>query len=229
MANPFPQMPPSCSRDDFSSRGATVRAALCLPGGAARVPGVVVLHGCGGFNTFDHRLAVELPQAGVATLYIDYFDPTPAPSSRGFCSGGGALEGAFSVWGQEVVDALATLKRAARVDSARVGLVGWSLGGGLAVASAAAGAVKLQALVGFSTGAFGSVSGVANLPPTLLLSGGTHDAIPLSSTEQLYRALRAAGVPATLYVYPDGVHQWPTKQGSAGIAVAERFLHRRLG
>ena len=222
-------MPPSCSRDDFSSRGASVRAALCLPGGVTRVPGVVVLHGCGGFNTFDHRLAVDLPRAGIATLYVDYFDPTPAPSRRGFCGAGPQLEGAFSVWAQEVVDAIAALKRAPRVDREHVGLVGWSLGGGLAVASAEASAVKLQALVGFSTGAFGAVNGAANLPPTLLLSGGVHDAIPLASTEELYRALRVARVPATLYVYPGGVHQWPGRQGAAGIAVAERFLHERLG
>ena len=228
-ATPFPRMPSSCSRDDFSSSRATVRAALCLPAGAARGPGVVVLHGCGGFDTFDHRLATELPRAGIATFYVDYFDPTPALSRRGFCGAGPALDSAFSVWGQEVVDALATLKRSPRIDPARVGLVGWSLGGGLAVGTAESGAVKVQALVGFSTGAFGPVSGARNVPPTLLLSGGVHDAIPLSSTEELYRAIRAARVPAMLYVYAGGVHQWPGKQGSAGIAVTERFLRHRLG
>ena len=76
--------------------------------------------------------------------------------------------------------------------------------------------------MGFSTGSFGAESIASALPPTLLLSGGDTDAIPL------YRALRAAHVPAELYVYPHGSHNWPGKQGRTGIARAARFLKRYL-
>ena len=61
----------------------------------------------------------------------------------------------------------------------------------------------------------------------MLLSGGDTDAIPLQ-TLPLYRALRGAHVPAELYVYPHGSHNWPGKQGRAGIARAARFLEHYL-
>jgi dienelactone hydrolase len=111
-----------------------------------------------------------------------------------------------------------------------VGVVGWSLGGGLAVQAAlAAHATKpFAALVGFSTGAFGATSVASELPPTMLLSGGRNDAIPLQETLPLYDALKAAHVPATLFVYPHGSHNWPGKQGTEGIAHAAAFLRRYL-
>jgi dienelactone hydrolase len=224
----FPRLPRECSRSDYSSSGVLVRAALCLPSGSAMVPAAIVLHGCGGFDTFDHRLAVELPQAGIATLYVDYFAPTPPPGRKGFCGGGGG--DAFAVWQREVVAAAAHLRRQARVEPRRVAVVGWSLGGGLALATSAEHPRLFQARVAFSTGVPPGirVHAVHGTPPTLLLSGGPGDAIPLAWTQHLYRILRAAGVKVTLYDYGHGVHTWPHAQGSVGVAVAERFLRRAL-
>ena len=36
-------------------------------------------------------------------------------------------------------------------------------------------------------------------------------------------------MPASLYVYGNGSHTWPGKQGTAGIAKAAAFLRARLG
>lgn len=230
-AAPFPRMPPHCVASDYRSGGARVRAAVCLPAGRTPAPVAIVLHGCGGFDTFDHRLAVDLPRAGVATMYIDYFDPTPPPGRKGWCNGGGdggSAQDVFAVWQREVVDAAAHLRTVPRVDASRIALVGWSLGGGVAVATALSDKGLFRALVGFSTGFFGAPGDLAGMPPTLLLSAGRHDAIPLAATEDLYRALRSAGDRASLYDYGDGVHSWPGAQGTAGIAVAERFLDRTL-
>jgi dienelactone hydrolase len=179
----------------------------------------------------DHRLAVDLPKAGIATLYVDYFDPTPPPGRFGFCNARGAFETAFPIWQQEVFDAATSLRHESGIDPKRIGLVGWSLGGGLAVQTAASGRGSFRALVGFSTGFFGGGGGAGNLrdlPPTLLLSGGDRDAIPLSATRELYDLIRSAGVPASLFVYKNGSHRWPGRQGTAGIDATERFLHRIL-
>ncbi len=226
----------NCSRSDFTSAGVRVRAELCRATTDKRAGlGVVVLHGCGGFSTFDHRLAVTLPARGVSTLYVDYFGPTPAPGPHGFCHARGAGTTAFQIvdvfarWQQVVRDAGSALRRTPGVDPHAVGLVGWSLGGGLAVETARTEPGRFAAVAAFSTGGgrFESAAAV-KLPPTLLLSGGTRDAIPLSATLALYDAARAAGSHVELFVYPHGSHDWPGPQGTAGIERAARFLRSKL-
>jgi dienelactone hydrolase len=191
---------------------------------------VVVLHGCGGFSTFDHRLVTTLPDHGIATLDVDYFGPTPPPGRKGFCDAGGGIAGAFGTWVRLTRDAGAALRTTTGLDRQHVGIVGWSLGGGVAIAAAAGSAASrpFGALAGFSTGAFDAGAAARELPPTILLSGGSTDAIPLAETRPLYEALRAAHVPAELYVYPHGSHDWPGAQGMLGIDHAAAFLARYL-
>ena len=225
----FPRFGTGCARHDFRSGGGTVRAELCRADrdtGAA----VVVLHGCGGFSTFDHRIVTTLPALGISTYDIDFFGPTPPPGTKGFCDGAG-FDGVdpFTTWVQETVDAAKTLRSLPGIES--VGVVGWSLGGGVALAAATEprSPGPFAAVAGFSTGSFRAVSLASELPPTILLSGGRTDAIPLAETLPLYRALRAADVTAALYVYPHGSHDWPGRQGRLGIERAATFLRRYLG
>jgi dienelactone hydrolase len=218
----FPRFGAGCSRDDFPSSGVSVRAELCRAHGGHGAA-VVVLHGCGGFSTFDHRIVTTLPEYGISTLDVDYFGPTPPPGKKGFCDAHGGRD-AFGTWIQVTQDAGAKLRATKGIR--RVGVVGWSLGGGVAVASAIG--HHFGALAGFSTGSFGAEGVASQLPPTILLSGGKTDAIPLAETLPLYQALRAAHVPAQLYVYPHGSHNWPGRQGALGIAHAARFLNRYL-
>jgi len=229
-AGSFPRFAgPGCSRADFGAAGATVRAELCRAqpntGRAA-----VVLHGCGGFSTFDHRLVTTLPLYGISTLDVDYFGPTRLPGTTGFCGKHRAVGNAFPTWIQIVDTAAAKLRATPGVDPHAVGVVGWSLGGGLAIAAAAAPAATrpFDAVAGFSTGAFDAVEIAPQLPPTILLSGGTTDAVPLAETLPLYRALRNAHIPSRLFVYPHGSHDWPGRQGTEGIAHAAEFLQRHL-
>jgi dienelactone hydrolase len=228
-ASAFQHFGAGCTRDDFRSQGRTVRAELCRASG--RSPrAVVVLHGCGGFSTFDHRLATELPRYGISTLDVDYFELTPPPGNKGFCSGFRGTTDPFATWVVVVQDAAAALERVPGIEPRSVGVVGWSLGGGvaLAVASGLGGGDPFHAVAGFSTGSFGASTLAPHLPPTILLSGGRTDAIPLSETLPLYQALRAAHVPSALYVYPHGSHSWPGRQGTLGIRHAAAFLTRYL-
>jgi dienelactone hydrolase len=229
----FPAIAPYCHRAEFISRGHRVRAALCRPAGSARMPAVVVLHGCGGFGGIDQLLARDLPLHGIASYYADYFGLTPPPGTRGFCGVHGGLEHAFATWQRVVIDATDTLKRMNGIDGARVGVVGWSLGGGLALVTAEYGAgttpirhSPYHALVVLS--AFGASGKVGALPPTLVLSGGSGDAVPVADARALYRALRRAHVPAVLHVYPHGTHNWKGRQRIVGERWTFAFLQRYL-
>src|SRR5207244_1782905 len=105
----------------------------------------------------------------------DYFGPTPPPGRHGFCGGGGARDDPFPVWLRVVQDAAWHLRSARGVSPRRVAVVGWSLGGGLAVAAAAVG-VRFGAIAAFSTAGFPEVvARVKRFPPTILRSGGSTD------------------------------------------------------
>jgi dienelactone hydrolase len=211
---------------------AGVPAEVCSSS-AARASGdaVVVLHGCGGFGALDYQLASELPAAGIATIYPAFFvaSGTP-PGGKGFCDARsrGGFENAFAAWRRVVLGAAARLEHTPGVR--RVGVVGWSLGGGLALAVAEDPSHPFRALACFSCGAFGPLlQDVNGLPPLLVLSGGTTDAVPLSRAQELVDAARAAGVRAELFVWPHGTHQWYGAQGKAGKRRAIAFLRETLG
>lgn len=216
-ARPFPHVR-GCVRADFDG----VRAERCGPASGERA--VVVLHGCGGFSTFDHRLAAELPRYGISTLYVDYFARTPPPGKRGFCGVWTRPLHLFSTW--ERVSELAA--RSLRPHFAHVGAVGWSLGAGVAI-SAAEDAHPFGAVAAFSALAYPpALARAARLPPSIFLDGGRRDIVPPANARALYAAAQAAHVPAALYVYPNGTHEWAGAQGTAGIARAAAFLVRHL-
>ena len=216
-ARAFPHAP-GCVRVDAGG----VPALRCGPAQGARA--AIVLHGCGGFSTFDHRLATGLPAYGISTLYLDYFAPTPPPGRRGFCGGGGGGPDPFPIWERVVTQAAHALGAHYR----RVAAVGWSLGAGVAI-SAAEDRQPFDAIAAFSALAFPpSLARAGRLPPTIFLDGGAHDIVPPSNTRALYGAARRAHVPAAEFIYGNGTHNWPGAQGSAGIARAAAFLLRYL-
>jgi dienelactone hydrolase len=219
---PFPAFGMGCARTDFMSSGTLIRAERCGPTTGAAV---VVLHGCGGFSTFDHRLAADLPAFGLATLYVDYFAPTPPPGAHGFCSVWNRPAHLFSSWERVVADAARTLRRR---HYTHVGAVGWSLGAGVAIATAEDHHV-FDAVAAFSAIAHPtSLQRAGLLPPSIFLDGGRHDIVPPSNARALYEAARRAHVPSALYIYPAGTHEWAGRQGVIGRARAAAFILRYL-
>jgi dienelactone hydrolase len=135
----------------------------------------------------------------------------------------------FATWQREVVDGAAALRRTRRIDPQRIGVVGWSLGGGLALDTAAQRPGLFDAMVLYSAYDRGpALQAAGELPPTLLLSAGTTDAVPVSGAIALHRALSAHHVPNQLHVWPHGRHDWPGAQGAQGLRWTTAFLHRYL-
>lgn len=201
-------------------------AEFCQAKASKGTAAVVVLHGCGGFSTFDHRVATTLPDFGIATLYIDYFRLTPPPNKRGFCRGGGDAATAMPTWIQIVNDAGAMLRKRRHVPA--VGVAGWSLGGDLALAVTSASPPLRRSFA--ATAGFSADSRAAThptwLPPTILLFGGTEKP-PLRHAFELRHKLRSR-LPLALYIYAGGTHEWRGRQGAAGIAKAATFLRAHL-
>lgn len=221
-AHPFPHFGAGCARADFRSGGMTIRAERCGPASGHRA--VIVLHGCGGFSTFDHSLVADLPHFGITTLDVDYFAPTPPPGAKGYCDVWTHRADLFGRWERVAADAARSL----RGSFARVGAVGWSMGAGVAL-GAAEDLHSFDAVAAFSALAHPVVvEREAALPPTIFLDGGTRDVVPPENARILYAAAVRAHVPSELYIYGNGVHSWPGVQGARGRARAAAFLLRYL-
>jgi dienelactone hydrolase len=129
---------------EFQNRaGKTLRGMMHRPAGAShrRLPAVAMFHGFTGNRMESHWIFVKcsraLAQAGIASLRFDFY-------------GSGESDGDFRevTLRGEIADgraAVAFLRQQKAIDAARVGLVGFSLGG--AVAAALAASVQARAVV----------------------------------------------------------------------------------
>jgi uncharacterized protein len=125
-----PVHPPTLAELAFESAGARLNGIFYLPGGAGPHPVVVLLHGNPG-NERNLDVAQALRRAGYATLYFNY---------RGSWGSGGTFSRTHAI--EDVHAALRFVRSPLaadryRADSARVALVGHSMGGWLALVTAA--------------------------------------------------------------------------------------------
>lgn len=124
-----------------------VAATLNLPDGASNAPAVLMLHGFGSardeVGNMYKREAEALAAKGVASLRIDF---------RGFGKSDGDT-GATTVDGQleDAENALTYLKSVKGVDPAKLGVLGFSLGGGIAILTASKHPDDVKSLVTWSS------------------------------------------------------------------------------
>jgi dienelactone hydrolase len=115
--------------------GVNLDAALVLPGGPAKAPAVVGMHGCGGpFPSRDGQWAVLLAKAGHIVLLPDSF------GSRGLASQC-AVRTAVTPAGlrrQDAIDSARWLTARPETPAGGIVLMGWSHGGSTVLATARA-------------------------------------------------------------------------------------------
>ena len=118
----------------FFSSGYMLDSDLYLPDSGSLPPPYPAIIGCSGYqglkNIHNELFARSLVPTGNACLAFDY---------RGF----GASEGERGrlvpqEQVEDVISAVSFLQSIPEIDSSRIGLVGWALGGGVAIAAAAA-------------------------------------------------------------------------------------------
>jgi len=107
----------------------TITGELRLPTtGAERVPAVVLVHGCSGLTSATDGWARELPRFGIATFLVDSFT---GRNIREVCTGRDRI-----TTGSRVIDAYRALELLAthpRIDAERIAMMGFSLGGRVAL------------------------------------------------------------------------------------------------
>lgn len=202
----------------------TVIATLQWPEAAQRpVPAVVILHGSGGIDGRGAYHAQALNQSGIATLEVFMFPQ------------GGRFKGGHTTTLTHAYGALRFLASHPAVDPRKIGVMGFSWGGNLALRTAskqthrsffADGHPMFAAHAAYygvwwlheklardaaTVGVYAELTGA----PVLLVSGGKDDYGPPDAAQLFYNALPTpAQAPLTLLHYPSATHGFDSPAGS---------------
>lgn len=199
---------------DYPGAEGDMPARLYEPPGAARLPGVIVLHTIAGPGPNLEAFARELAALGYVALTPDVF------SLHDFGPDGRTDHPLIL---KDLDGALDYLASRPRVDPARLGAVGFSFGGRLAVILAATHPDRLRAVVSYyavashpdlgrplagrSAGAVPLTARVGAIRAPLLLHHGEADRnVPVEQSRLLHRAMTATGKPSELHTYPGADH-----------------------
>jgi dienelactone hydrolase len=197
--------------------------------GDAPRPAVVLMHGCSGLLDAKGRI-LALYRAWMRALFAKGYDVLTVDSaaSRGFgqtCTAGPDRITMHRDRPSDAYAALAYLQAQPFVQADRVGLMGWSQGGGVVLLSIndksigrpAGLARDFKAAVSFYPGACSDrlqskpwtevePQGWTTQVPLLVLSGGADTWTPLAPCEAFIAGAKARGNPVELKSYPAAVH-----------------------
>lgn len=187
----------------FNSNGKTILVDQFAPSDSARHPAVIFVHGSDGMRTtaWKYAWSREFATRGYVVLIPHYF------ASLG--EGGGARPGGhqnFALYLATLGDTVDFAARQPGVDSARLGLMGYSLGGYLSLALGARDD-RIKTVVEFFGGmpAFAARS-LHRMPPTLILHGEADPVVPVARAYELENLFKANGVLYEIKIYPGQGH-----------------------
>ena len=214
----------------FNSGGKTVTVEQFVPAGKGKFPVLLLLHGSDGLGKRGdgYRAAArQIAGHGYAVLLVHYFDRTGTTYA-----GPDEIRRNFLAWVATVHDGVAYAARLPYADPARVGLVGYSLGGYLSL-SAAALAWKDEYRVGVVVEFFGGLPSLLRLratalPPTLILHGEKDDVVSPREARELEKLLRSAKVPYEVRIFPGQGHGFSDEVSREAMKVGFAFLDRHL-
>jgi carboxymethylenebutenolidase len=217
--------------ETFPSHGKRVAVERLAPKGPGRYPLVVVLHGAGGIGPGGtgsplHQEARLLARRGYVALVPHYFDRTagaklnnPTRNAR-----------YYKVWMETIADAVTYAGRLPNVDRRHIGLLGHSLGAGLAVSNAMADP-RIAAVVEYA-GSLVFINGPPQeplpMPPTLILHGDADTIVPVSEAHKLNALFTEWQTTFEIKIYPGAGHGFRGDDEKDAWKRTVEFLDRHL-
>ena len=183
------------TNESFSSGGQTVPMEVFLPAASGKHPAVLILHGSFGllpqYGADIVSFAEALVAAGIAATMPHYLESTKTDPGLGVLE---LIPKKRPAWRQACSDALTLMANDGRFDGMRLGILGFSLGGNLALSLAMEPPVgaKLKCVVDF----FGPMQLLENhwskLPPVLIFHGTEDHVVYPSESAYLVEQLESA-------------------------------------
>jgi carboxymethylenebutenolidase len=212
----------------FQSGGAAIRLERfdAAATGSAPRPAVLLLHGAEGLARGDvYRLGARtVAAAGYHAFMLHYLDRT-GERRASFAT----LRSYFPAWIETIRDGVGQVGAQPGIDADRIGIIGASLGGSLAIATSAEDS-RIKALVDY----FGFVppalaESATRLPPTLILHGADDSIVPVSNAYGLQALLERLGVEHEIGIYPGQGHGLTGHDALDAATRVNAFLRRHLG
>ncbi len=219
-------------------RPATVSGVLTLPPGTARVPAVILTHGCAGITGAETNWATTLNGLGMATFVVDSFGGRNIPE---VCTGRYSVNIASVM--TDVYRALNLLATHPGIDPSRIAIMGLSFGGRTALWVSQTrfqerygqGPLRVAAYLAFYPASCyirladeDRISG----GPIRIFHGAADDWIPVGPCREYVGRLRRAGKDAALLEYAGAHHSfdnprsptrtWPDALSPRNCAFAEQ-------
>lgn len=233
------------STGSYESQGRSVPVDICVGSGSGRRPAIVIVHGTRGTNPpwgeYFRALGGRLAEAGFTVFIPHYFAATGTPPATSV-EGDALVMRSVATHRDDWIDALgdclafAALRPEAR--GSGFGLLGFSLGGHLALRLAQQERSRVAAAVSFyapiNQPPFAGVGAAIDRLPPLQIHHGKQDGPPVSPAES--RALEALLVAAgkvkgrdyELYFYEGQGHGFTGQSRRKAEARTIDFFRRRL-
>jgi carboxymethylenebutenolidase len=189
--------------ESFASGGKKIQLEVFSPEAAGKHPALVLLYGAAGltrrgdqFRQYGTRLA----EHGFVVFLVHYFDATDSDRA------GEINSERFPLWWKAVYDGVGYAQHHPGVDKSRIGVLGFSLGGYVALAEASQDS-RVKAVAEY----YGGMSDdfqqrVMHMPPTLILHGDKDSVVPVTQAYALHKFLMKLGAHSELRVYPGQEH-----------------------
>lgn len=198
---------------------------LAAPDGEGPHPGVVVIHEAYGLNDNIMDITRRFADAGYVALAVDMF----GGRNRAVCMARymtGMLRGSVNRYGiDELKAALTYLAAYPNVDAARVGAIGFCMGGGFAIAWACTDS-RLKAIAPFYGSNPRPLEAVSRLCP--VVGSYPEKDFTAGAGRALDKALEDHGITRDIKVYPGAGHSFFNDKGRAYNRPAAEDSWRRV-
>ena len=198
----------------FKSGDETVSGYLALPDAPGRHPALIVIHEWWGLNNWVKEQAQKFAEQGYVALAPDLYHGQVAtdPSQAHELSRGMPQDRAV----RDLKAAFAYLAGRSEVNKAKIGSVGWCMGGGLSLQLAIHEPQLAACVVNY--GAMPTDTGDIQKihAPVLGNFGGDDRGIPPDAVHAFEAALKAAGKSADMKIYDGAGHAFENPNNKAG-------------
>ncbi len=188
----------------YKSGDETVNGILYTPAGKGPFPALVVIHEWWGLNDWIKEQAAKLADQGYVALAIDLYRGKVAttPEEAHEIMRGVPEDRA----NRDLLAASSYLRSLKNVNPARVGDIGWCMGGGAALDLAVADPKLKVAVINYGHLASDQATLQKINAAILGIFGGQDRGIPVADVRKFEADLKALGKPVEIKIFPDAGH-----------------------